>query len=275
MKRLLLSSQYLKNHLTLGLKMSNNTPTKVQPKITNPQQTAEKPTVAVKAPTAEQADKAIAQSQASSAPRVINTGIKAAEPVSAPKVINNGASPARSIANSNTLLGNVVAQLNKKSAPVTTKDPSEVVGDLLDHVPTAYRYPITRIYEYIKVMDPSKRENIKTGINEQSALYHSIVNIINGPEEYFEPMFKALLRLFATYSTAGGVFHEFNCSRYMQEVNMNSDERKAFNNLTCFLRLMCNPNTRKIVSRTTDHVRLLSYGLTDSGRSRVTSFLEL
>lgn len=211
------------------------------------------------------------KSKLNSAPKVINTGTRDVNTIP----VASATKPKVGIASVNTgsRMASMVSNLTKDN--VVAKKPEQVVGDLLDSVPPAYRYPLTRIYDYIERMDPSKRENEEMGSGEQVALYRSIVNIIDGKEEYFQPMFTALLRLFNTYNGPRQVFHDYNCSRYMQVVTLNTDERKAFNNLICFLKLMANPENRHVVARTTDHTRLLAYGLTDTGRNRVVSFLDL
>ena len=204
-------------------------------------------------------------------PAVINTGTRDVNTI--PLAVATKPKVGLSSLNTGTRMAAVVSSLTKNKE--VTKTARQVVGDLLATVPPAYQFPITRLYDYVDRMDPSKRENEDIGAGEQVALYRSIIGIIEGPEEYFQPMFTALLRLFNAFNGPRDVFHDYNSSRYMQVVTLNADERKAFNYLVCFLKLMANPETRHVTARTTDHTRLLSYGLTDTGRNRVTSFLDL
>jgi hypothetical protein len=204
-------------------------------------------------------------------PSVINTGTRNVNTI--PMAVATKPKVGLTSLNTGTRMAAVVSGLTKNKE--VAKTAKQIVGDLLSTVPPAYQFPITRLYDYVDRMDPSKRENEDVGAAEQVALYRSIVGIIDGPEEYFQPMFTALLRMFNAFSGPRDVFHDHNCSRYMQVVTLNADERKAFNNLVCFLKLMANPETRHVTARTTDHTRLLAYGLTDTGRNRVTSFLDL
>lgn len=250
-----------------------------KPETTTPatvavEQTPAPEVVSTEAPTAPNITAKPAVSSAtisSSAPTVIETGTRDVNSIP----VASATKPKAGIASVSTgpRMASLVNSLTKDKEHVKT--PQSVVGDLLDAVPPAYRFPITRLYDYIQRMDPSKRENEEQGAGEQVALYHSIVNIIDGSEMYFQPLFTALLRLFNAFNGPRQVFHDFNCSRYMQIVTLNADERKAFNNLVCFLKLMANPETRHITARTTDHTRLLAYGITDTGRNRVVSFLDL
>lgn len=206
-----------------------------------------------------------------SAPRVINIGVEDVNTI--PVAKSTKPVPSVSGVNPNTRLGSVVSSLTKKDKVVATS-PKDLVADLLSDVPEAYQYPITRLFAYIDKMNPKRPESEKVGSIEQVALYHSIINIINN-EKYFEPLFTALLRLFNNYSTPADVFHEYNASRFIQSVPLNVEERRAFNNLVCFLRLMANPKTRAINTRTMDHSRLLSHGLSEEGRNRVVAFMQL
>lgn len=212
-----------------------------------------------------------APATAGNAPAVINTGTRDVNTI--PVAVATKPKVGLNSLHTGSRLATVVNNLIKTTT--TAKTPKDVVGDLIVNVPPAYQFPITRLYDYIDRMNPSKRENDDVGAAEQVALYRSIINIMEGPEEYFQPLFTALLRLFNTFNGPRDVFHDHNCSRYMQLVTLNADERKSFNNLVCFLKLMANPETRHVTARTTDHTRLLAYGLTDTARNRVTSFLDL
>lgn len=204
----------------------------------------------------------------SSAPRVESVGTEE------PKVVKHveAPSPTPVPLPKDSKLQEAVRDLTKSK--VVAKKPADVVADLLKEVPPSYQYPILRTFEYIERMDPSKAENEQVGVLEQTVLFRNITTIIN-QDEYFQPLFTAMLRLFNTYSGERDVFHEYNCDRYMYAVTLNEDERRAFSNLTCMLRLFANPATRSTVARTTDHVRLLAYGLTEDGRNRVISYFNL
>lgn len=211
-------------------------------------------------------------------PPAINRGVAPAAPAAKAAVIaqRQAATPNKSEAltaapgsRTATLLSNL-----KRTEP-SSVNPTELVADLLKDVPKAYCYPIIRVCDYIVRMNPRKAENREQGAVEQAALYHSITNIINNQEAHFTPLFTALLRLFNEYNGPRDVFHDFNSSRFMEIVSLNADDRKAFNNLVCFLKVFAEPKTRDTVKRTTDHARLLAYGLTEAGRNRVMTFLGL
>lgn len=138
---------------------------------------------------------------------------------------------------------------------------------ILKDVPPAHQIDINRIMIYIDRMAPKRAVDQKVGCAEQVALYKSIQTIINRQEEYFTPLFSALLFLFK--SEMNGSLGDRHRMRFMDNVTLHAGDRKAFAKLTQMLALLADPKSRTLAMKQINMERALEDGLTPEGRNRV------
>lgn len=204
---------------------------------------------------------------------------QAPAPVLAPRATVTATAP---VARAGARVG--VSPQKAPTAPVSNVVKSTVVeqaadkndlSDLLAKIPAANQYQLLRIQQYIKDMNPLIPVDFRRGAAHQVGLYRAIQNIINEQAEYFQPLFTGVLRLIDRNSGERDVFHEYNVFRFLPDVELNADDRKAFTNIVSMLKTIANVKTREKSLRMLDHDRVLSYGLTASGRDRVLAYLGL
>lgn len=144
---------------------------------------------------------------------------------------------------------------------------------VLKEVPGAYQIEINRIKQYVLDMDPKRPLSSQKGAASQLALYRSIQGIINRQEKHFTSLFTALLKIVKANSK--GVFHEHNRHRFMEEVELSSQDRQALLNLTTLLCLVADPKGRKAALGMIDLTKSLQNGLTAQGQQRVMDYLNV
>ena len=209
----------------------------------------------------------------------VEAPVEAPAPTLAPRSTVTATAPA---ARAGARVG--VSPQKAPTAPVSNVVKSTVVeqaadkndlSDLLAKIPAANQYQLLRIQQYIKDMNPLIPVDFRRGAAHQVGLYRAIQNIINEQAEYFQPLFTGVLRLIDRNSGERDVFHEYNVFRFLPDVELNADDRKAFTNIVSMLKTIANVKTREKSLRMLDHDRMLSYGLTASGRDRVLAYLGL
>lgn len=157
------------------------------------------------------------------------------------------------------------------SAPADKND----ISDLLSKIPAASQYQLLRVQQYIKDMNPLIPVDYRNGAAHQVGLYRALQNIINEQGDNFQAMFTGVLRLIDRNSGEREVFHEYNVFRFLPDVELNADDRRAFTNIISLLKSIANAQTRQKALKMMDHDRMLAYGLTASGRDRVLAYLGL
>lgn len=156
---------------------------------------------------------------------------------------------------------------------VVESDMESDLGRILKDVPVAYQVDIQRMKTYVVDMDPKKPIDPKKGAANQAALYRSIQGVINRQEQYFTPLFTAMLRLIK--GNLKSVFHELNRHRFMEEVALSASDRQALLNLVTLLCLIADPKGRALAVKTIDINKALESGLTAQGVQRVMDYLNV
>lgn len=156
---------------------------------------------------------------------------------------------------------------------VVESDMESDLGRILKDVPAAYQVDIQRMKTYVVDMDPKKPIDPKKGAANQAALYRSIQGVINRQEQYFTPLFTAMLRLIK--GNLKSVFHELNRHRFMEEVALSASDRQALLNLVTLLCLIADPKGRALAVKTIDINKALESGLTAQGVQRVMDYLNV
>lgn len=154
---------------------------------------------------------------------------------------------------------------------VTNASNTERLTKILANVPSANQIDISRIQAYVERMSPKRPIDAKVGTAEQVALYRAIQNIVNRQEEFFHPLFTALLFLFQSEGKDGALSDRFRM-RFMDNVNLPVGDRKAFANITQMLHILADPKSRNLAMKQVSMERALENGLTAEGRDRVLSY---
>lgn len=147
------------------------------------------------------------------------------------------------------------------------------VDRLLKDVPAARLAPIHRLVEYAAAMAPKKPISAEDGARQQAALFKTLQNVINREDEYFRPLFAAILA-FADAHKAGA-FHETHVFRFMEFVVLPENERKAFQRLLNLAKVGAAKEGRAQAMKQVNFTDSLRYGLTDDGRQRVLDFFNV
>lgn len=156
--------------------------------------------------------------------------------------------------------------------PVNTNaSAAERLAKILANVPEANRLDISRIQIYLERMGPKRPIDAKAGTVEQVALYRAIQNIVNRQEDFFHPLFTALLFLFQTHGRDGALSDRYRM-RFMDNVALPVGDRKAFANITQMLHILADPKSRTLAMQQVSMSRALENGLTAEGRDRVLNY---
>lgn len=190
------------------------------------------------------------------------------------------------------------AQKNKptpKAAPVSPKATSTVnagagveaiaaktkpsgipeVDALLKDVPLGNCSVILTMVDYIANMTPRRPISAEDGARRQVGLYRAITGMINGEDQHFKPLFTALLKLWDLNTQENGVFHEYNVNRFVENMQIPQNDRRAFVNLNYILTAMKVVKTRGMYKTQINWGEMLRYGLNEAGRQRVLAYFEL
>lgn len=156
-----------------------------------------------------------------------------------------------------------------KAAVVETTNSGEF-DRLVAQIPANRLAPIHRLKEYIEAMHPKRPLSVEEGVRQQVALFKTLQNVINREDEHFRPIFAAILALFDQHKS--GVFHETNVFRFMDNVTLNDNERKAFQRLVNLIKVTAAKSSRAAAIKQVNLPDSLRFGLTDEGRQRVNDF---
>lgn len=154
---------------------------------------------------------------------------------------------------------------------VANASSAEQLANILKSVPAANQIDINRIQTYLDRMAPKRPIDSKAGSVEQVALYRAVQNIINRQEEFFTPLFSAVLFLFKTYGRDGALSDRYRM-RFMDNIALPVGDRKAFANITQMLHILADPKSRNLAMKQVSMERALENGLTAEGRDRVLNY---
>lgn len=160
-------------------------------------------------------------------------------------------------------------------APAATVTPTEtatqeLIAKAQAEASSAGRVILQNVLDYMQAMDPKKPVNADIGSRYQVSLYRAITRTINNLGDDFDLVFTAILRLFA--DNGSDVFAERFVFRFMDSVNLSSDEIKGYQRLLNLLINTADPKGRASGLKMTDFNKTLEFGLTEEGRARVLTY---
>ena len=143
---------------------------------------------------------------------------------------------------------------------------------ILADVPAVHQIPIEQVKTYLVKMAPKHPISFEEGKKYQVSLYGAIRTIVNYPEEhgFFRAQFAALLKIFELAKNAA--MHESHVFRYLEYVELQADDIKAFTRLINLLIVTASVKGREDSIRQIDFNNTLQFGLTDTGRRRILDF---
>lgn len=182
--------------------------------------------------------------------------VKAEEPVVAAPVVV--ATPAVS--------GTVV----KTDTQSTGSDFSSLVSQMKKSGTLAERTFIVQMEQYIDLMKPGKPVTAEVGARTQTALWRTILGVIERSGEEFQKLFNLLLAYFEEYKN--DVFHERYIFRFSEMINMPPEELAAYQRIINLIKVTCSPLGRNQSLKQVDLNRTLKDGFTEQGRQKVLAF---
>lgn len=160
------------------------------------------------------------------------------------------------------------------STPVTNASPA--IGQLEEtskKVGAQAKGVLEVIKTYMSEMAPKKPLSQEAQCRHQVALFRALTLTINVLEEDFRPTWQAILKVF--HEHRDGVFHERYVFRHFANMALSSEERTTFMALLNLIKLIADPKARKAALRQVDLERSLEVGITEEGRNRIRSFLNV
>lgn len=202
-----------------------------------------------------------------------NTGAEGAEDLGGQSDQTGGDTAATDT--SNTITEQSVAEVRDsgKSGTVTDTAPTTVAAPVTSgpQLSSAGQLFMNQIAGYMENMDPKMHMDPKTGQRHQKLLYTVITNIINRLEGTdFQATWTQLLRLFR--ENKDGVFAERHVFRFFEYVDLDREQRAAFQRLLVLLVHTADIKSRELVLKQTDMSKVLQYGVTEEGRQRVLGY---
>lgn len=160
------------------------------------------------------------------------------------------------------------ARADASSSPDASSDLARILKD----VPAADQAIVELLKQYIDEMSPGRNIDPARGASLQVSLYRILRNVINNEVIHFEPIFRAVLKLFEL--NRNGVFHPSHAFRFVSEPNFNlsKNETHSFFGLVNMLTVTSSSKGRELAVKTIDFEKTLRYGLTNEGRTRLLSF---
>jgi hypothetical protein len=137
----------------------------------------------------------------------------------------------------------------------------------------AGRVTRARLDEYVTAMDMGKPMDVPAGVRWQGTLYRMVVGTINRNDQFFRENFEDLLKLIQ--ENPRGVFGPTAIFRFVDQLEMTLDDRKAFECLLHLLTMVADPRGRQVALKQIDVEMALRYGVTEQGRQRVADYLQV
>lgn len=129
---------------------------------------------------------------------------------------------------------------------------------------------IDAVVKYMVDMAPGKTMDTSTGVAHQISLFRAIRSIIDFSGNEFQLTFVALLRLFDEHKN--GVFHERCIFRFMENITLNTDDRRAFERIINLIKIAAPVQGRAEALKQVNMQKTLQYTFTDIGKNRVLGF---
>lgn len=147
------------------------------------------------------------------------------------------------------------------------------VQRILKDVPPTNHFTVLAIVEYCKKASLKNSNDVKTLASMNVGLWRNITNLINKQDEYFDPLFTALLRVFHLESK--NAMAEIAINRGIEHMALSKQDLAGYMKITTLLRLVADPKSRQQVIKTAVNVpAALRNGLTQEGAARVVAYFE-
>jgi hypothetical protein len=133
---------------------------------------------------------------------------------------------------------------------------------------------IDEVLEYIDAMGINKTMDSVQGANNQVKLFSAVKAIINSATaDSFQITFATLLRLFDEMQN--GPMHGAYLFRFTEDVRLNTDDRKSFNNVMNMLTFTGPVEGRAEAVKQINFQKTLEFTFTEEGRRRVLNFFNV
>lgn len=147
------------------------------------------------------------------------------------------------------------------------------VDALLKGIPESSLQIFSRLTEYARLMAPGRPIAIDDGVRQQVSFYRTLQGLINREEDNFNKMFAAFLKFVEIHSK--GVFHDTHAFRFVQNLTLDEDNLKGFNNLMYMVKTLAPVQTRTHALKQLSFEKALQFGITDRGRQKVQNFFQV
>lgn len=131
---------------------------------------------------------------------------------------------------------------------------------------------IEDIRSYMVKMAPGKVVTDQAGAIEQVKLFRAIRSIIEYTEEGFQLGFVTLLRMVDENSKT--VFGDMYVFRFMDNVNLSYDDRRAFERIITLIKVAAPVQGRREAVKQVNMQRALQYSLSEVGKNKITHFFD-
>lgn len=163
--------------------------------------------------------------------------------------------------------------IRPQQAAAAAPDLLDEVQRILKDVPPTNHFTVLAIVEYCKKASLKNSNDVKTLAVMNVGLWRNITNLINKQDEYFDPLFTALLRVFHLESKNS--MSEIAINRGIEHMVLSKQDLAGYMRITTLLRLAADPKSRKQVIKTAVNVpAALRNGLTQEGAARVVAYFE-
>lgn len=163
--------------------------------------------------------------------------------------------------------------IRPRQVAAAAPDLLDEVQRILKDVPPTNHFTVLAIVEYCKKASLKNSNDVKTLASMNVGLWRNITNLINKQDEYFDPLFTALLRVFHLESK--NAMAEIAINRGIEHMALSKQDLAGYMKITTLLRLVADPKSRKQVIKTAVNVpAALRNGLTQEGAARVVAYFE-
>ncbi|MBB5409390.1 hypothetical protein HDG34_003331 [Paraburkholderia sp. HC6.4b] len=164
-----------------------------------------------------------------------------------------------------------------RTSPAATDTPGqqqeqaqqEQEGSLKD-VTIAGQMIINTVTEYAQIMKPGRVITQAEGMRQQVSLCNAVFAAINTLDADFRSVLTAILGIL--HRERDTAFRETHLFRYWDSVALSKNQRRGFEKIITLLKTLADPKTRQTALRQVDFERLMQYGLTEKGRTRLAAY---
>ncbi len=129
---------------------------------------------------------------------------------------------------------------------------------------------INTITDYAQKMKPGRLITQADGMRQQVSLCNAIFASINTLDADFKSVLTTILGIL--HRERDAAFRETHLFRYWDQVALSKNQRRGFEKIITLLKTLADPKTRQTALRQVDFERLLQYGLTEKGRTRLAAY---